>query len=192
MKNYEYYIGVDVSKKTLDISVLQNKAMVFCVCISNDNKGLQAFAKECRKYRISLSKALLCLENTGIYGLNLITWAVNKSYHVQVENPIAIKRSLGLVRGKNDEIDAKRIALYAMRFEDQCRLWKPPREVILKLKNLLTMRGRLIISRMRLLTPLKESAGLISKTHQKELETSCQAAVQGVQKNLELIEKKIA
>ena len=62
-----------------------------------------------------------------------------------MENVIVIKRFLGLVRGKNDKIDAERIALYAIRFHDST-LWQLQREVVVKLKHLFTMHHRLITS----------------------------------------------
>ncbi|MCP3703180.1 MAG: IS110 family transposase [Alteromonas sp.] len=53
---------------------------------------------------------------------------------------MAIKKSMGLVRGKDDATDALRIALYASRFVDQCRLYDPPQEVVKKLEVLLSVR----------------------------------------------------
>ena len=191
MKKYEHYIGVDVSKKTLDISVLKGKAKLFHLCVSNDEKGLKVLGKKLKDHGVSAKKALLCLENTGLYGWKLAYWSVENQYNVWIENAIAIKRSLGLVRGKNDQIDSERIALYAMRFQDKCTLWQPQREVVIKLKHFFTMRTRLIVSKKRLLTPLKESAPFIAKNHQKELQATCKAALQGVQKSIKEIEKKI-
>ena len=192
MKLYEYYIGVDVSKKTLDISVLKGKAKLFHLRVSNDEKGLKALAKELKKYRIMAEKALLCLENSGFYGYKLSCWAVQNSYAVWLENAVAIKRSLGLVRGKNDQIDAYRIALYAARFEDKCKLWQPLRKEIRVLQQLSTTHTRLINSRNRLKTPLKESALIWSKEEQKEIERCCSSALKGLEKSIKEVEKKIS
>ena len=49
-----------------------------------------------------------------------------------VEMPVNIIRSLGLQRGKNDRVDAHRIALYAYKNRDDVKLWKPQRDVILQ------------------------------------------------------------
>lgn len=191
MKNNEHYIGVDISKKTLDIYALKGQKKLFYLRVNNDTKGFKVIAKECKKHGIIPEKTLLCLENTGVYGYPLTSWAADNQYNVWLENAIAIKRSLGLIRGKNDQIDAERIALYAMRFEDKCTLWKPQREVVIKLKHLFTMRNRLIVSKKRLFTPLKESAPFIDKKHQKELEKTCKAALLGIQKSIKNVEQKI-
>ena len=158
---------------------------------SNEQKGLNAFAKACVKHDINVEKALLCFENTGLYGSLLAHWAVEHKYNVWIANPIAIKRSLGMVRGKSDRLDAQRIASYAMRFEDECTLWVPTREVLVQLKSLLTLRDRLVTSKKRLLTPLKESAHFVSKKEQKTMETCCKRALDGIEQSLKTLEKKI-
>ena len=191
MKKYEHYIGVDVSKKTLDINVLKGKEKLFYLRVGNDEKGLQVLGKELKRYGIVAKKALLCLENSGFYGYNLSCWAVQNSYPVWLENAFAIKRSLGLVRGKSDKVDAYRIALYAARFEDKCKLWQEPRKEIRRLQQLTTTRTRLINSRNRLKTPLKESALIWSKDEQKEIERCCSLALKGLEKSIKEIEKKI-
>ena len=191
MKNYEYYIGVDVSKKTLDVCVLKNKNVLFSMQISNGQKGLNAFAKECVKHDVNVEKTLLCLENTGLYGSLLAQWAVEHNYDVWIANPIAIKRSLGLVRGKNDQLDAQRIAFYAMRFEDKRLLWVPTREVLVQLKYFLTIRNRLVTSKKRLLTPLNESACFVSKKDQKTMEACCKKALSGIEQSIKALEKRI-
>ncbi|MFD2934606.1 hypothetical protein [Spirosoma flavum] len=50
-----------------------------------------------------------------------------------VEHPIHIKESLGMIRGKNDKVDAQRIAFYAYKNREEVHLWTPKREVIQKL-----------------------------------------------------------
>ena len=191
MKNNEHYIGVDVSKNSLDIYALKGQEKLFYLRVSNDEKGFKVFAKECKKHGIIPKKTLLCLENTGVYGYLLALWAVKNAYNVWVENAISIKRSLGLVRGKNDKVDAHRIALYAFRFEDKCKLWQPPRKAILVLKQLLTARKRLITAKQRLQTPLKEVVSFLSKKEQKEIEKSCKPALEGIKKSIKKIDEKI-
>lgn len=191
MKNNEHYLGVDVSKKTLDIYALKGQEKLFYLRVSNDKKGFKVIAKECKKHGIIPQKTLLCLENTGIYGYPLASWAIKNAYNVWVENAISIKRSLGLVRGKNDKVDAHRIALYALRFEDRCKLWQPPRKSILMLKQLLTTRKRLMNAKQRLQIPLKEEVSFLSKKEQKEIENSCNPALEGIKKSIKKIDTKI-
>jgi len=55
-----------------------------------------------------------------------------------------IKKSMGLIRGKSDSIDARNIAFYAYRFKDACKLWTPPRKEIKELCDLYTSRQILL------------------------------------------------
>lgn len=192
MKNFVNYLGVDVSKNTLDIHAMHGKEKIFYQRVRNDAKGYREFAKSCKEYGITPEKTLLCLENTGSYGEHLAVWAQKNKYNIWIESPMAIKKSLGIVRGKNDKIDAKRIALYAVRFEDQCKLWQQPRSVIYKLKKLQAARKRLMTAKNRIEVPLKEVSAILSKKEQKEIANFNKPAIEGIKKSLKAIDKKIA
>ena len=171
MKKYTYYIGVDVSKNSLDVFVLnQHESKLFHLCIDNDQKGLKRLKQELKKHCISPQKTLLCLENTGSYAYLVSHWGIKNAFNVWVENAMVIKRSQGLVRGKNDKIDAYRIAMYALRFEDKHTLWQPPRKAISVLQQLNAARKRLINTLTRLKVPLKENALIYPKQERKIVE----------------------
>ncbi len=51
-----------------------------------------------------------------------------------LENPSQIKYCSGVTRGKNDKVDARRIAEYAMRFLDKAKPYKRPTEELVRLK----------------------------------------------------------
>jgi transposase len=55
-----------------------------------------------------------------------------------------IRQRMGMVRGKNDRIDALRIADYAMRFQDKKREAGPATLAMLELKQLLAFRDRMV------------------------------------------------
>jgi len=60
------------------------------------------------------------------------------------ESPLRIKKSLGIQRGKNDALDAERIARYARTHFNDLKLWHAPRPVIQQLKALSTIRSRIV------------------------------------------------
>lgn len=142
--DYENYVGIDISKKTLDYSILRKKELVGQGRVKNSAKGLIRLKKKLKAEGISLSKVLICCENTGLYNHQLINWCEKENLNLWVESAVAIKKSLGLVRGKDDKIDSHRIALYAFRFEERCRLWKAPRMVIKQMKSLLSTRTSIL------------------------------------------------
>ncbi len=69
MDKYTDYLGIDVSKKTLDVMTSQQKHFQF----SNDLKGFREFAK------IIPRDGLCITEVTGIYHLQLATFLHSKS-----------------------------------------------------------------------------------------------------------------
>ena len=64
--------------------------------------------------------------------------------NIWVERAAHIQESMGLTRGKTDQVDAKRIALFAYKNRDEARLWAPPRAVIAQLDRLTAQRARLV------------------------------------------------
>lgn len=56
----------------------------------------------------------MCMEHTGLYGYLLMTEFSSASMRFSVINPLEMKLSSGLARGKNDAVDALRIAKYAL------------------------------------------------------------------------------
>ena len=137
---FQFFIGIDISKETLDYTILQGKQVIEQVKIANTSGGLSKLKRHLKKLGIPLSKTLICCENTGIFNHPLITWSKKENANLWIENARVIKNSMGIARDKSDAKDSHRIALYAARFEDRSVLYKQPREVIRKLKVLTNTR----------------------------------------------------
>jgi transposase len=60
-----------------------------------------------------LDQTLQCFEHTGLYSRSLAVFCHAKQLFFCIESPVKIKRSLVLKRGKNDKVDARKIAHYA-------------------------------------------------------------------------------
>ena len=73
-----------------------------------------------------------------------------------LESGVHIRKTLGLVRGKNDKVDSSRIAMFAYTNRHQIKLWNPPRQVIERIAALLSQRARLIKAKKQLTTANKE------------------------------------
>lgn len=67
-----------------------------------------------------------------------------------------IKKSLGISRGKDDKVDATKIALYGYRLRAEIKPYKLPSKNIYQLKRLLTLRERLVKQNAGYKTTLKE------------------------------------
>lgn len=90
-------------------------------------------------------QTIIVIENTGIY--HRLLWQFFSSLHVDVciENAAQVKWSLGIARGKNDKVDSRRLALYAARHEDRLKPAPTLYQQIMPLKDLLTLRNKLLM-----------------------------------------------
>ena len=156
---YEFFIGIDVSKNELDFAVQQGNCFLFHREIANEPLAINNFLKELSKLPgFKLSKALFCMEHTGIYNNHSLTCLYKKKAQVCLEAATQIRSCMGNIRGKNDKIDAIRIAVYAYERHHKLRLWQPKREVVSQLAHLAATRSRLISVKKQLKVPLGEQA----------------------------------
>lgn len=189
--NFSFFIGIDVSKKTLDCAVRDTKKLLFHFKIENTPQGLEQFIEECRAKEVALQNSLICCEHTGIYSRNILALATRENFSLWLESSLRIKRSLGLQRGKNDKIDAIRISEYAFRYADQATAWQPERQVISKLRHLVSLRKRLLNAKNALSIPLNEVAEFQDKKLQKEMERLNKRPIEALLKQIAEVDKKI-
>lgn len=192
---YQYYVGVDVSKGTLDVALIdeQHKEEAHHLKVSNDDEGIHemfAWLKAAQK-DFTVQQAVFCMEATGLYCYPLLQFLYQNKAAIWVENAIQIKRSLGILRGKNDKVDAMRIAQYALKNMDRLRLWEPKREAVDKLKHLAALRERLVETRKRLLTPVEEFRQMGNDAMAKILEKAMRKSIRAIVADLEGIEKQM-
>ncbi|MES1219878.1 MAG: transposase [Bacteroidota bacterium] len=136
-----FTIGVDVSKNTLDLYCIEVRKHIK---ISNNHDGFMLFHSFCKKHNIDLTAAFVLLEYTGGYEYKWIQHCASKDIPFARVPGLAIKRSLGITRGKTDKIDAARIAQFADEKHKQLSPQKPVNITILQLKDLLAFRKRLV------------------------------------------------
>lgn len=193
MENVNYFFGVDVSKATLDIAILKNGNVVLEQKIMNDKKDILCFFQQISKSMpdLTLKESLICLEHTGIYNNTILNVLQKTKAAICVESALQIKKSQGISRGKNDKIDARRIALYAFKNCKELTLWKPKRKSFIKLQSLISLRERLIKVRTQLTTPLQESAGLMDVAVLRALNAAVKGTLDSLRKDLKRIEKQL-
>lgn len=189
---FEFFIGTDVSKNELDFAVMRGKNLLFHQEISNRPQAIAAFIKELgRQPEFDLQKAVFCMEHTGIYNNPLLVYLHKKKAHICLEAAAQIKSSLGTIRGKNDKIDAIRIADYAYTQREKLRLWEPRREVIQQLAHLTAIRSRLLGSQKLLKTPLKEQDAFVKKRLANQSKKLCMRTLNSIEADLKKVEKAI-
>jgi transposase len=141
MKKWKFTLGVDVSKQTLDISCSELNEHIK---IKNGSEGFVQFLKWCRMLKIDLQEAFLVLEYTGGYEYKLLQFCEAHAIVYARIPGLAIKNSMGIVRGKNDKVDSERIAQYGEEKHKSIQPSKPLNPAIIRLKELLSFRKRLV------------------------------------------------
>jgi transposase len=137
-------IGIDISAATLDIciSAKDQKSVVIKNEVADIRKFFNAYPFE---------NLIVGMENTGRYNWALYEVLKDLHHRVYIISPLHLKKSLGLVRGKSDKIDAVRIAAFTAKNHTELSQWKPSSPAIQKLKILLTERNARVKSKRQLL-----------------------------------------
>lgn len=72
--NFEFFIGIDVSKSELDFAVMQGRNLLFHQEIVNTPESIASFISDLKKVKgFKLDKAVFCMEHTGIYTAHLLS-----------------------------------------------------------------------------------------------------------------------
>lgn len=161
----KWFIGIDISKKTLDV-VLYNSQKKHSDetnyrKFSNDEEGYKELLSWCRSKYISCSQLVVGMENTGVYGFDLRLFLENKKIDYCAFMPLDLKHSMGLIRGKNDKVDAERIAYYTYLHREELSYSKLSGSSILRLQELSVERKRFVKQRA-------EYEGLITEYQEKK------------------------
>lgn len=192
---YQHVVGMDISKHSIDMAILSvtQPEAIFHKAFSNNTKGFDEMMifVTATMPDFDSSKALFCMEATGLYCNALLQFFENQQTNVWVENATQIKRSLGVKRAKTDKVDAICIAKYAFKNVELVRLWKPSGETFEKIKNLATLRDRMVSTQKRLLTPLQELRDTGQQKMADFLEKSIRKSIAAIDSDLKKMETKI-
>ncbi|WP_316814273.1 IS110 family transposase [Pedobacter heparinus] len=163
-KKYAWFVGIDVSRNKLDYAVMRGKQLLFHDEIENSTPFIKQFVLELKAMKgFTMSKTIFCMENTGFYCNHLLEVLHQMKANIVQEPPAQIMKTMGVVRGKNDKVDAIRIADYAYKNRETLRFWQPRRPVLNELAKLSTMRSRLMNYLLGISVPLKEETDFIKK-----------------------------
>ncbi|WP_426291702.1 IS110 family transposase [Dyadobacter endophyticus] len=178
-------LGIDISSKTLDIC-LNTEGSSAHFTIANQVKAIHVFFK-----KLARQQVVVAMENTGRYNWQLYEALPQYGFEVYVIPALHLKKSLGLVRGKSDKVDAERICKFIQKNQDECVAWKPTSVNIQKMKVLLTERnGRVKIKRQLLGLQsdykLMKTIGL-----EKPLIKMNQSLIESIQQQIEKLEAEI-
>lgn len=140
-----FFVGIDISKDWLDVAICDETTLEITQSwkCNNTVDGIEKMIKKCRKQTLE-SRIWYCFEHTGNYGLLLSSLLEAQEITYSAVPALEIKRSIGMTRGKNDQVDAIRIATYAATHKRKLKPSKLPGKQILRVKYLLTHRSALL------------------------------------------------
>lgn len=152
------FIGIDFSKLTFDVTCFnpENPEEPDYQQFENTEDGCSKMIKWVRKKFPISSEWLFCGEFTGLYSMTAALVLNDQNLDLWLENPMQIKLSSGINREKNDKVDSLHIALYAARFMDRVKLYKPKGDVLLKIRELVNYKDRLTKTKTLLTVPARE------------------------------------
>ena len=162
--NYSHFVGLDVGKNTFDASLMSSDEKELSHnSFDNTTEGIQSLLAWIADHQLSLSEILFCAENMGNYVTELSVSSVSMGFSLALVCPLTIKKSIGLQRGKNDRIDAKRIANYAVLHYRKLKLYKLPDKDLVKLRGWIIVRDNLVkqkVSSIKLLETFSQMSRL--------------------------------
>jgi transposase len=207
MKKFNYYVGIDVSKLTLDVTVLYEsdipKTVYYKTCtersrsIENTEKSITQFVKR-KLSDYAPEQILFCFEHTGIYSLPLVyCLSEHKLSYWQVpaavgerSRTIEIRRSKGITRGKTDKIDSKDIAFYAFTHTHKFRPSIMSAKSIQQLRLLFTEREKLVKA-LALFGTTVENKDFVRKEVFNAVASANRTVIKQLKKTLKDVEKKM-
>jgi transposase len=189
-KVMKYFVGIDVSKATLDITVLNAGKKSLYGKFNNNAKGHKEMLKWLNAAQIVSGETLVCMENTGLYSRSPMLFLSGHGYKVWVVMPVVIKRSIGLQRGKNDKADSERIAVFASKNYDTAN-FDMPSVSMLELKDWLSFRDRLVKQKQQLQQPVNEFADMGFVFQAREMNQALQPLLDSINKSIKQAETVI-
>ena len=145
-------IGADLSKKTIDFATPEAAHLK----VSNDPPGYQQFMGWIKKQKINSSQMMIVMEHTGLYSYRLEQFLHKHRLSFTKVPAYAIKHSMGMVRGKNDKVDAIRIARYGAEKRDSLVAETPVNKALERLQMLHSTRDHLVRNRAGIIRSVKE------------------------------------
>ncbi len=160
-------VGIDISKLSFDVRVHGSQSYRQ---FENTKKGFSQLLKWSYENSTFFKENILFVfEHTGLYSHQLSTFLTQKEVPFSLVPGLEIKRSLGIARGKDDKVDATKIALYGFRLRDEIKPYQMPTEQVSSLKHLLTLRERLVRQRAGFKASYKEQKRVLVEKDNKTI-----------------------
>jgi transposase len=182
-------IGIDVSKEKLDVFIHSSQQHFI---VQNDTTGFVRLLETIfSSTRCKKQELFFCFENTGRYSKMLSVFLHSQEIVFVMAPALEIKKSLGMTRGKNDKVDANRIARYAYEKRDRLVPTVLPGEKIDQLRSLLSLREKLVKHRTAYKNGITDLNDCYREGENVTIKTIQQRLINAVNDEIDYIEKEI-
>ncbi len=188
----KFLIGIDVSKEKLDACLMSQTEVKEETVVGNQSLLIKTYLKRVLKENvIGMSDLLVCAEYTGQYTYPLCCACNELRLNLWLENPAQIKYRSGIQRGKNDKLDARKIAMYALRFQDEAKLFLMPDKSLNTLKQLISERDMYITDKGKYQGQLTDQKRFMDKEDYKKKSKRLNGLIDELNEAITQIEKDI-
>ena len=186
------HVGIDISKEKCNLCYRSGLEIVREEECPNDVKALKkAFKAALKVLGASFEDVLVCAEYTGRYIYPLTVACQELDIFLWMDDPTRIKNSMGLTRGKNDAIDAARIAEYAFRYSDKAERYAIPDAALVSMKSLLADREFLLIDRKRYQSQLTDQKKYMAPGDFKHKNSRWKKVIKSIDEQIAAIDAEI-
>lgn len=141
---YKLFIGCDMSKDFFDVSYYDSGEAVYVGQFDNCESGFNEMKIILKRTQTNESEWFICFETTGCYSKAFLYWLFDQQIACKEESALAIKRSIGIKRGKSDKADSKSICIYAYEKRERIKPSQPVSINLIKIKGLFSRRQHLV------------------------------------------------
>ena len=193
MSKVKNFVGIDISKLWFDAALIKtdNPSQIVHRQFLQKPEGYKKLQEWLLINEAELDdETLFCMENTGLYNTGLVNYLVKNKAQLWIEMPLRIKKAGGFERGSDDKTASVKIAWYAMRYQNNVKLWQPADGNMEKIKNLIAQRDRIINALTQLSVPVKElkDCGCEAEAKQMEkIQKPALAALKRTKMNIEVL-----
>lgn len=188
----KFIVGIDISKEKMNLCLLDGMKIVREDETTNMVESVSKWIRNVKKSnKIDLDGLIFCAEYTGRYIFPLTVACHEEGVFLWMEDPTRIKNSFGITRGKNDAVDARRIAEYAARHQDKAVAYKMPAKALASIKILMADRDLVLSDKKKYEAQLNDQKRFMSKEDYAMQCKMWRKILKVLQGQLEYIDQKV-
>ena len=192
---FKYIMGVDMSKQWFHFCVQDRHFQIIWEeqvnnCPDAIFEWISALPQ--RLDCSHIKDLVVCVEYTGIYVQHLLRCWLSKGGQLAMIPATKVSEQLAGSQGwpeKEDFMDARRLAQYGIRFEDQLQCWQLKSEMLQQLRRLHRQRERLLKVINILQVPLKESLEFDTASISQQMQRNQAGSIKALKADLKKVDK---